>query len=908
MDRPLSPTPVEPAAPPAPSGVDVLLADGTIASIRPLAASDHDALISLHEQVSDDNIRYRFFTLGRGTGRKYVDHLIRADPQSIVTLVAQIEDNIVAIASGEVIVPDTAEVSFLVADGAHGIGLGTILLEHLAALARDRGIRRFVADVLADNRPMLGVLRDAGFDVDRRIADGVVTLRLSTAATSAAIDAADKRECLSEARSLRPMLAPRSVVLIGVRRSGEGVGAAVLSAVLRGGFSGEVFVVHPHADEIAGVAAYPSVGAIDRPIDLAVIAVPAAEAVVAAREAAEAGTRVAVVLSSGFGEIGPHGGRMQHELVTSARRHSMRVVGPNCLGVMANSSEIRLNATFTRDRPSTGGLAIASQSGGVGIALLDLVREAGLGVGSFVSLGNKADVSGNDLLAAWMDDERVKAAVLYLESFGNPQKFARLARRFAERKPLIAVVGGRSIGGQRAGASHTAASAAPGVGVDALFTQAGVIDCTSLASVVDVARLLVAQPLPEGPRVGIVGNAGGLGVLAADAATASGLSVPELSNDLRRRLDEHGGSHAGVSNPVDLGAAAGVDDFTFSLDALLASDEVDAVLGIVAGTAVTDVSALFDSLRDRRMRSLTKPLLLVATGTVEVPRSDGGAWTRFRSVEEAADALGHAVRYAAWRSTPRGLPEPDDPETVERAHAIAARGLHARAPDGWQPVSIVRELLGCFGIDAPTGEVARGASEAAAVAERNGFPVVVKLADPAVLHKTDRGLVRTGVASVAEVEAAVAAFEAELATSSPEVLVQPEVTQGVEVAVGVIRDRNFGPLVMVAAGGVAIDVWADRVFLMPPITAGDAARAVRALRIWPLLAGYRGFPPTDVAALEGLVVRVGRVATDVPHVTELDLNPVIVGPNLATCVDAKLRLQVPSIVDGGVPRRLRAPH
>jgi acyl-CoA synthetase (NDP forming)/GNAT superfamily N-acetyltransferase len=893
--------------PPGRSGVDVLLSDGTIAAIRALTPRDHDALIALHEQVSDDNIRNRFFALSRDAGRKYVEHLAQADAQTVLTLVAQVGDDVVAVASGEVFEADTAEVSFLVADKAHGLGLGTILLEHLAAIARDRGIRRFVAEVLVDNRPMLGVLKDAGFDVDRRFADGVVTLRLSTAATTAAIDAADRRECLSEARSLRPMLEPRSVALIGVRRSCEGVGAAVLSAVLQGGFTGEVSVVHPDSDEIGGVSAYPSVAAIGHPVDLAVIAVPAAKAVAAVREAAEAGTRVAVVLSSGFGEIGPDGSRLQHAMVTAARRHSMRVVGPNCLGLMATQPETRLNATFTPDLPSAGGLAIASQSGGVGIALIDLAREAGLGLGFFVSLGNKADVSGNDLLAAWMDDKRVDAAVLYLESFGNPQKFARLARRFAERKPLLAVVGGRSVGGQRAGASHTAASAAPGVGVDALFAQAGVIGCSSLGSVVSAARLLIGQPLPSGPRVGIVGNAGGLGVLAADAATASGLSVPELSIALRRRLEERGGGSAGVSNPVDLGAGAGVEDFMFSLDALLASHEVDAVLGIVTGTAVTDVSALFGSLRERRTQSLAKPLLLVAIGAVEVPPSDGGAWTRFRTVEDATEALGHAVRYAAWRNSPRGPPVTDDPETAEQGRGIAAAAMLTGSTDGWQPVSVVRELLGCFGIDAPTGALASGGSEAVAAAERIGYPVVVKVADPSVLHKTDRGLVRTGIASKADVADAVAAFEAELGVSLPEVLVQPEVADGVEVAVGVVRDRNFGPLVMVAAGGVAIDVWADRVFLMPPITDGDAARAVRALRIWPLLAGYRGSPPTDVTALEGLITQVGRLSTEVPHVVELDLNPVILGPTGTACVDAKLRLQVPSVLDGGVPRRLRAP-
>jgi acyl-CoA synthetase (NDP forming)/GNAT superfamily N-acetyltransferase len=893
------------------SGVDVLLADGRVALIRPVRQTDLEALLELHERASDESVRLRFFTVSRATGRTYVEHLCDpVDPNHLVALVALIGDDILAVASAETIGPETADISFLVADFAHGLGLGTLLLEHLAAAARDRGIRRFSADVLADNWPMLRVFTDAGFDVDKQSDMGVVTLGLDTAATARAVAAADRRECVAEARSLEPLLYPHSVAVVGVRRDGGGVGCAVLDGLRRGGFTGEVYVVHPSATDIGGTPAYPDFGSIGHPVDLVVVAVPAAQVAETIRQAAGAGSRSAVILSSGFGEMGGDGNARQRELVTLARRHSMRLVGPNCLGVMTTDPAFRLNATFTRDLPEPGGLAIASQSGGVGIALLDVARETQLGIASFVSLGNKADVSGNDLLAAWLDDDRVSAAALYLESFGNAQKFARIARRFAERKPLLAVVGGRSDGGRRAGASHTAAAAAPAVGVDALFAQAGVIGCRTLDSIVDTARLLTTQPLPSGPRLGIVGNAGGLGVLAADAATADGLVVPELSTALSAQLTEHVSGTSAVSNPVDLGAGASPAGFLSTVTAMLGSDEVDAVLAVVAGTAVTDSGALLDALVEARAVDVRKPLLLVALGDVSVPPDSASGFARFGSVEDAAEAFAHAARYAAWLAAPAGTHRLEVPGAATRARLLATSALPspgAPVAAGWLAPGKARDLLDCYGIEAPLGAVATGIDAVVEAAERIGFPVVAKVADPGVVHKTDRGLVRTGLTSPDEVLRAVAAFRTELGTE-PAVLVQPQVADGVEVAVGLVRDDSFGPLVMVAAGGIATDVWSDRVFLMPPLTDNDAARAVRSLRIWPLLAGHRGSPGVDVAALERLVLDVGQLALDVPDIAEMDLNPVIMTPAGAACVDVKIRLAAAAgTTDAGVPRRLRTP-
>jgi ribosomal protein S18 acetylase RimI-like enzyme/predicted CoA-binding protein len=386
--------------------VDVLLVDGTVATIRPLLPTDRLAVIGLHEAASDDSLRSRFFTVSRIACRTYAEHLCATtDGPRPFSLAAFVSDELVGVASAEPVAAGLAEIAVLVADHAHGLGLGTLLVEHLAAAGRERGVRSFVAEVLSDNQAMLRVFRDCGFDVVRSVEGGTHSLRLDTAATTRAVAAADHRECHAEANSLKPLLYPQSVAVVGARRDGSGVGNAVLQAIRAGGYRGDVHVVHRGLTALDGVAAVPSFSALDHPVDLAIIAVPAEDVVATAQEAVEAGVRAAVVLSSGFGEMGEGGAERQRELVRVARRHSMRVVGPNCLGVMSTDPTVSLNATFTDALPQTGGLAIATQSGGVGIALLELAREAGLGVASFVSLGNKADVSGNDLLAAWLYDD-----------------------------------------------------------------------------------------------------------------------------------------------------------------------------------------------------------------------------------------------------------------------------------------------------------------------------------------------------------------------------------------------------------------------------------------------------------------------------------------------------------------------
>ena len=890
-----------------PRPADVLLADGRVAVIRLLTDDDADELHALHQRVSDEALRLRFFSVGRHAAHEYVDHLFRDRP---LAMILEKHGRILAVATAETAGPNTAEVSFLVEDGSHGLGIGSLLLEHLAAAARARGIATFVAEVLLENRAMLGVFTDAGFNLTKRIDDDVVAVRLDTVMTTQGRAAADARDRRAEARSLHPLLYPHSVAVAGVRGDGLGIGRAVLDNIRAGGYSGELHVVHPKVPAIDGVHTVASFADLLTPVDLAIIAVPAARVLAAVADAAEAGVPAAVVISSGFQELGADGARLQRELAVQARTHSIRLVGPNCLGVMSNPPEIRLNATFTQVLPPDGGLAVATQSGGVGIVLADLARELGLGIGSLVSLGNKVDVSGNDLLAAWTDDPRVTAAALYLESFGNGLKFARIARRFSERKPLLAVVGGRSAGGRRAGASHTAAAATPAVGVAAMFAQAGVIACDGAEDLAETALLLTREPLTAGSRVGVVSNAGGMGVLAADEAAGHGLIVPELSQTTRARIAPHVLGTSGTSNPVDAGAAVAAEDLASVVEVLIESGEVDAVLVEMVATSLTDTDAATQALATVRERHPDLPVLLVAQG-MGGGLLDTRGLTTFRSSVAAIRALGRAAQYAAWLAERTADVEADASpalpgglDTLLRHRADAAEILATEAgPDGWVGAESATRLLVDFGLQ-PAGGVARGPGAVASLAESVGFPVVIKVADAEVVHRTDRGLVRVGVASSEAVVKAVTSFERELGRPGVPVLVQPVVT-GVEVAVGIVRDPSVGPLVMVGAGGVNTDILRDRVYLLPPVRPTDVRRALRGLRIWPLLEGFRGSDPVDLAALVDVVVACAGLAEEVPQVAELDVNPLMASSSGCALVDVKLRLADSLSPATDEPRQLR---
>ena len=886
------------------AGVDALTMEGRIVRVRPVRPDDGAAIRDLYDRASPESRYLRFFGGGAATDAE-VDRLVRPADEDHVALLVEHDATVVAVASSERIDAASAEFAVFVDDARQGQGIGTLLLEHLAAAARRAGIAELVGDVLAGNSRMLrvsgglapGVPR--AYDEDHR----VLRVRMPSLPGEQALDAVGSRDRTAEHRSLRPMLAPESVALVGAGRRPGSIGHEVLRALVDGGFTGPVYPVNPNATEIAGRPAYPSVAAIGQPVDLAVIAVPAAAVAAAMADCAAAGVRAAVVLTSGLGETGADGAAAQAAMVRLARSHGLRVAGPNCLGVLNTDPAVRLVATFAPSIPPPGGLAVASQSGAVGVAILEHATRAGLGISTFVSLGNKADVSGNDLLAYWYDDPATRAVALYLESFGNPRRFAWVARALARRKPVLAVKSGRSSSGQRAGLSHTAAAATSDTTVDTLFAQAGVIRTDTLGELLDAARVLVDQPLPAGNRLAVIGNAGGLNILAADAAEAAGLVVPELSAAAQAQVRSGAASAAAVGNPVDLGAEAGPEALAATVKALAGSGEVDALVATFVATRTNDVSGAVAALALAAEEVPDLPIAAVVVGAPDAPAALGSRRIPvFELPEDAVRALGHAARYAAWRRAPLGA-RPALPGVDPRG----ARSVVAGRPAGWQPPEVTQELLARYGISVAVTRIAADAVEAVHRAGELGYPVAVKAADERLVHKSDVGAVKLGLADADAVRAAYDAIADATGVPAPVVVVQPMVKPGVELIAGIVHDPLFGSLVMLGLGGVYTDVLGDRAFRLLPVTDVDAARMWRSLGAAPLLTGYRNTPAVDTAALEDLLLRLGRLAEDLPEVAELDLNPVLAGPDGVIAVDVKLRISPVSGEPDPYLRGLREP-
>ncbi|NMO57287.1 GNAT family N-acetyltransferase [Actinoplanes sp. TBRC 11911] len=853
---------------------DALAVDGGIVTIRPVRPADHDKLVALYATATPDSLRMRFFGIpGSGTLAAETDRLCRPETDRHLAVVAHEGDRLVGVASCERTheIDRRGEFAVFVSDDARGRGIGTLLLEHLAARARRRGIAELVGEVLPSNFPMLRVARDLSGHAWSRFDDGVVDVGLNTNGDEDSERAVDLRDRAAERASLAALLRPGSVAVAGAGRHAGGVGHETLMALREYGFKGSLYAVNRSGLPVEGITAYRSVADLPAPVDLLVIAVPADQVAGVLADGATVGVRAAVVLSAGFGEDGPDGRRRQHELVRFAREHGIRLVGPNCLGVLNTDSHVRLNAGFAPAAPPAGGLAVAAQSGAVGIALLENAASSGHGVSTFVSLGNKADVSGNDLIAYWYDDPATDAVALYLESFGNPRKFARTVRALARRKPVLALKSGRTSAGRRAGASHTAAAAAPAATVDALFAQAGVIRPEGLGELMDAARMLTGQPLPTGHRLAIVGNAGGLNVLAADAAEADGVTVAPLE----------------PANPLDLGAGATPEKFAAAAAAVADSGEADMLLLVVIGTRTNSSAAI---LRALSPVVDAHPALAVAAVVIAADRP---ARLGARQVpvydlpERAVRALAHAAGYARWRRQPLGHRPVLRDIDMERARAAVDRAL--AEGHGWQSFARTEEILGAYGISLVPTLTATSAIVAVAAANRLGYPVVLKSADPALVHKTDRGGVRLGLTGPHEVREAFAAVTA-AGQPGTGVLVQRQMTEPVELVAGIAHDPQFGSVVLLGLGGVHTDLLGDRALRLVPLTDLDAGRMWRELRAAPLLTGYRGAKPVNTDALEDLALRLGQLAEDLPEVAELDLNPVLAGPDGVVAVDAKLRL------------------
>jgi acetate---CoA ligase (ADP-forming) len=881
-------------ADPALSDFDILLADGSAAHVRDIRSSDADLLRDFHASLSTRSIVLRYLGPHPVLSDNEVTRFTKVDRTDRVALVGERGGCIVAVARydrppGS----EEAEVAFVVQDEFQGRGLGTILLEQLAIIARCHGVRRFRADTYSENSRMLGVFRDAGFARRYSRSSEVVQVVLDIAPTPEALAAAQERDRRSVVRSIDRLLRPSSIAVIGASRKPETIGHQLLRNLLSSRFEGPVYPVNPNAEHVASVPCWQSVAEVPGPVDLAVVAVPAANVAEVVEQCGHKGVGALVVISAGFAETGGEGLQRQHEITRLAHSYGMRVVGPNCFGVINTDPAVSMNATFAPTSPRAGPLGFASQSGGLGIALVREVETRNLGLSSFVSTGNKADISANDLLSWWEHDDATKVVLLYLESFGNPRKFGRIARNLSGSKPIIAVKSGRSAAGNRGAASHTAAMVSSEQAVDALFRQTGVIRVDTLEELFDTAEVLAAGPLPAGPRVAVLTNAGGPGVIAADACVGHGLEVPELSFATRDALASFLPPGAGLHNPVDMIASASAEAYGSALKILLSGDEIDAVVVIFTPPLVTrsdDVAtAIMSATEFAFAAGHKKPVLasfLGAEGTPALLQGDSATVPCFTYPESAARALSRAVRYSQWRERPHGT------ELVaENFDANEARRLlEAPSADGWVTGESAMSVLEAYGIPVARTVTVKSADEAESAAPDIGFPLALKATGPGLVHKSDLGGVHLALDSVRSVRSTYEEMAARLGDAMDGAVLQPMVPAGVETIVGLISDPAFGPLVLFGMGGTAVELLGDYSTCRVPLTNVDAREMICSLKSAPLLTGYRGSTPVDIDALIDIVLRCGRLAEDIPELIEADFNPVIATPRGVVVIDARLRV------------------
>ncbi|HET7503501.1 MAG TPA: GNAT family N-acetyltransferase [Kofleriaceae bacterium] len=891
-----------------PYSSEAILRDGTSIVIRSLTAADRDHVIAVFRRMSQASVRHRFFTTKIELSESDLGFLANLADGRDVALAAMVRDDggERALGIGRYVVlddPASAEVAFEVGDADQGRGIGTLLLEHMATIARGEGVTTFVAEVEADNHAMLDMFARSGFPVRETLDERTFHVEFPTADTDGFVAAAAAREREAAARSLRAFFAPRGVAIVGVSHfSGHTIGRAILDNLIRDGYRGHVYPIHPTASEVAGRPCYPSITAAataataaGSAIDLAVIAVPAAAVEGVVAECATAGVRGVVVISAGFAEVGDT--LAEQRLRERVRAAGMRMVGPNCMGVLSTDPSIRLDATFSPIYPPAGNVSMITQSGALGLAMLDYANSLHLGIADFVSVGNKADVSVNDLLAYWHEEPRTKVIALYLESFGNPRTFARLAPEVARQRPIVAVKSGRSAAGTRAASSHSAALASLDVGIDALFAQTGVIRTTTLEEMFDVVALLSSQPVPGGRRIGVVTNAGGPGILLADACEANDLTLPALDPATTEALRAFLPHEASVANPVDMIASAPPDHYERAIELVGRDPNIDAVVAIYVPPLVTNPESVAAAIaRGAATLPDDKPIATVFLSSKGTPAllSSGrrGAIPSYSFPENVALALGAAARYGAWRKRPIGTRKKLDGDREQAVRALV-RAWRTEGPgQRWLTFDQISELLAIAGVPLVEHRTVSDPDAAVAAAGELGFPVVLKAIVPRLVHKTDVGGVVMNLGDAAAVATAAADMRARLPTLEG-YLVQRQVPRGVETLVGVTKDPSLGPLLVAGIGGVAVELYKDVSFRVTPVSDREAADMLESLHGKKLFDGFRGAPPADRAALIDIIQRISALVEIMPELVELDMNPVIVRPpgEGAVAVDARVRLK-----------------
>ncbi len=869
-----------------------ILKDGRKVLLRATEKSDVPLWLAFISRLSDKTRYFRFHTIKKEMTESDALRYCTVDYRNSFSYVAETgtrQDRKIIAVAHYYRLPNkrSAEVAFAVEDAYQHAGLVTLLIDALVDVARKNDISTFEAYVLGQNTYLMGAFLDYGFHLSSELQAGEFHITFPIKQTKEADAKQAERDRDAIVTSLQPILNPKSVAIIGAARNPGTIGNLLMRCILYNGFSGTVYPVNPNTDAVLSVKSYPSVLDIPGKVDMAIIAVPAAIVPKVADECGRKGVRALIVISDGFRERGAEGLAKEEELRNIILSYGMRLIGPNCMGVINTDPAVKLNATFSQVYPAIGSVAFLSQSGAMGLAILEHAKNLNMGISTFVSVGNRGDVSSNDLLQYWEQDPATKVILLYIESFGDSSRFTRIARRVSSKKPIVAVKGGMTAAGARAASSHTGALASSNVASDVLFQNAGIIRVNSVEELFNLGTFLSTQPLPKGRRVAIVTNGGGPGIMAADAASLNGLEVPELSAETKEKIKPALKRDINLGNPMDTTAGATAEEYEGILKVLAADDNIDAVLTIFVPPIVVETKYMEETLR--RMAPIywraKKPLLGCFIGQKGLNAqlgTQGHYIPLYTFPEEAISALRRAVEYSELRRKPIGkIPlfkdiRKDDArkliETVLRNST--ERPVHLSA-------SQVAELLDCYGIQQAKIASATSPAEARAAAKKLGFPVAVKLASPTITHKTDVGGVVLNVSSEAGVEEAYGTIRKNLKKLGKEkemsgVTLQRMVTGGIETIVGVTQDPSFGPLIMFGSGGVFAELLKDVVFKLHPITDLDAAEMINSLKMTKLFSGYRGAPPSDTEAVEELLLRVSAMVEDVPEIAELDLNPVSV--------------------------------
>ncbi|MCX0278020.1 GNAT family N-acetyltransferase [Nocardia zapadnayensis] len=867
---------------------DVVLRDGATAHVRPIRPSDADGIQTMHSKQSPESIYLRFFAPLPVLPEKDLARFVQVDHRDRVAFVMTIGEEIIGVARYDRIDDTAAEVAFNIADAHQGRGIGSIFLEHLAAAARERGLEVFTAEVLPQNRSMLQVFAAAGYEVSREFDDGVVAVRFEIDPTEKSIQVQEAREHRAEAKSVRSILHPGSVVVIGASRKRNSTGNLLLRNLTAARFTGTITVVHPEADSVAGFPTVPSLDAVSEPIDLAVIAVPAESCAQVVRDCAARGVKSVVVISSGFAETGEHGLELQREMVATARSHGMRVVGPNSFGLANTAPEVSLNASLAPFLPDAGTLGLFSQSGALGTALLAAAKTRGLGISTFVSAGNRADLSGNDLLQYWEEDPATATVGLYLESIGNPRKFSRIARRVSQVKPVI-VVKSAFTGRELPPGHQVRVSSLSATALDQVLTQAGVVRADTIHQLFDVAQVFSFQPLPAGRRVGVVGNSAALSTLVVQRARSEGLRVETA--------------------PVSLHPEVHAEEFAAALKDMYADPAVDSVVVTFAPSAGAEEREIAAVLADEAARSgiTTVACFLGVHGvkdelTAYTPQEDGSRAARsvpsYMGPEDAVWALARATEYAMWRKSDRGrYPE------LENVDPRAARDIIERNLAGVEPGETVllgrddtRALLGAYGLEFLPYLTARTVDEALAAADTLGYPVALKAVHKRLRHRMELGGVRLNVDDPEELREDWAGISAVIDS-----VLDPGDDHGIDVqamappgSACVIRageDPLLGPMVSFSLAGDTSELLDDVAHRVAPLTDVDAAQLVRSLKASPRLFGYKGLPVMNMEPTEDVLLRLSALVEAFPAIRDVEIQPIVVTESDSHILSVKVELE-----------------